>query len=373
MRRLYFSWLAAILLISGCSHRFLQRRTNEQLSTLTEMNYKQVLNNLAMFECNPDMMAYFAVIGSGSTQGSDAFSGGTSIMWSDTALLNETLNLRGDRQLTGTWSPSPVQSAGRLQRLSCAFKLVVTGTVPVIDSEGNLIDTGDGSKECIEALISVGILPKIPQKPTPPEKPETKLQRKTGESDDAFQERQKKQTDIINKYKEELKNYETKELPVFSQQLEDYKIELTKSMTRRLPRGWYHVGTKHDVPHHAKYVGRYQKTYVWVDGDGIAGLTQLTLTALALAAVDPPSISIRVSDIISGTIFEGTASGDITDYLESEDKTDDFKSKSYSTRSVGGQKSKTITVPRSSPFNRSGNMPFAPTTPQGPVFVPRSS
>jgi hypothetical protein len=49
-----------------------------------------------------------------------------------------------------------------------------------------------------------------------------------------------------------------------------------------IPRGWFLVGKKHDVPKNACFVGHYCDTYVWVMPDGVANLSRFTLTALEL-------------------------------------------------------------------------------------------
>jgi hypothetical protein len=51
-----------------------------------------------------------------------------------------------------------------------------------------------------------------------------------------------------------------------------------------VPRNWYHVGSKRDVPKEACYVGCYAGTYVWVKPEGLQGLSRFTLTVLDLAS-----------------------------------------------------------------------------------------
>jgi hypothetical protein len=54
-----------------------------------------------------------------------------------------------------------------------------------------------------------------------------------------------------------------------------------------IPRGWYSVGGKKDVPKTARYVGCYDDTYVWVTSEGLEGLSRFTLTMLDLATTKP--------------------------------------------------------------------------------------
>lgn len=67
------------------------------------------------------------------------------------------------------------------------------------------------------------------------------------------------------------------------QRLKGFFSASTETSDCMIPRGWYHVGCKCDVPPHACYVANYCNTYVWVDGHGIDGLTRFTITVLDLA------------------------------------------------------------------------------------------
>ena len=58
------------------------------------------------------------------------------------------------------------------------------------------------------------------------------------------------------------------------------KIEMIREDLAEIRPGWFHVGSKHDVPKDACYVGRSGDRYAWVSPDGIDGLTEFTLTVL---------------------------------------------------------------------------------------------
>jgi Ketopantoate hydroxymethyltransferase len=49
------------------------------------------------------------------------------------------------------------------------------------------------------------------------------------------------------------------------------------------PRGWFNVGTKHQIDAKACYVGRHGDTCVWVTSEGMNGLAVFTMGALDLA------------------------------------------------------------------------------------------
>ncbi len=68
MRKIVSSALLLILVLtSGCTHRFLRHNVNRQVSTLNELMYVQVLDNIAMYSSQPDVFPHFAIIGDGTT------------------------------------------------------------------------------------------------------------------------------------------------------------------------------------------------------------------------------------------------------------------------------------------------------------------
>jgi hypothetical protein len=44
--------------------------------------------------------------------------------------------------------------------------------------------------------------------------------------------------------------------------------------------GWFHTGTRHDVPKHASHVGRYKDRYAWVCPQDALALSRFTLAVL---------------------------------------------------------------------------------------------
>lgn len=57
----------------------------------------------------------------------------------------------------------------------------------------------------------------------------------------------------------------------------------TESFECMLPRDWFSVGAKCDVPSNACYVANHCDTYVWVTPDGVDGLSRFTITVLDIA------------------------------------------------------------------------------------------
>jgi hypothetical protein len=131
--------LLAAPLLSGCAtHRSLREHTRNVSATLTELNYQQVLDNVALFVANPPAMPSLAVINAGTVTVADqkTLSASTTYVPTETfgqqagaglPILSLLLNPGGSRNVTENWSLVPVTDVDNLRRIRCAFQLVVLG------------------------------------------------------------------------------------------------------------------------------------------------------------------------------------------------------------------------------------------------------
>ena len=71
MKRLMFLTLLAVAPSSGCTHTQLSHSALHQADTTTDLQYNQVLSNLALFHCNPDALPHFSVVGTGGASVTD--------------------------------------------------------------------------------------------------------------------------------------------------------------------------------------------------------------------------------------------------------------------------------------------------------------
>jgi hypothetical protein len=105
---------------------------------LTELEYQQVLDNVARFHCNPDTIPSFAVPSAGTVSVLDTSGAGVSPTYSPTLtflqqgggalpILSLLFPFSVSRGLTDNWSLTPVTDADNLRRLRCAFRLLVMG------------------------------------------------------------------------------------------------------------------------------------------------------------------------------------------------------------------------------------------------------
>ena len=68
MMRAPIALFAVLVFSSGCTHTALERRTVNQASTMADLQFHQVLDNLAMFACNPDALAWHLKLAGGTIQ-----------------------------------------------------------------------------------------------------------------------------------------------------------------------------------------------------------------------------------------------------------------------------------------------------------------
>ncbi len=217
-------WLWVILLVgsfAGCrTHLGLRDNTVRTTSTLADLNYQQVLDNLARFHDNPAAMPSVAVVNAGTVTVADQQAVNANATYAPTLtfgqqigsglpILSLLLNPSGSRNVTENWSLAPVTDIDNLRRIRCAYQLLV--------ADGALDSACIPCRELIKRFY-------------------------LGEQED---------------------------------------------LNCVIPKGWYCVGCKKDVPECACYVGHYHNAYVWVNANGLDGLTTFTMTVIDLATGKP--------------------------------------------------------------------------------------
>jgi hypothetical protein len=106
--------------------------------TLADLNYQQVLNNVAQFTANPSAMPSFAVFNAGTVTVTDQKSANVNATGAPTLtsaqqggsglpILSILLNPSASRTLTENWSMAPVTDIDNLRRIRCAMQLLVLG------------------------------------------------------------------------------------------------------------------------------------------------------------------------------------------------------------------------------------------------------
>jgi hypothetical protein len=179
--------------------RFSARRT---MNSLPDLQYQQVVENLALIASNSGHLPYLAVVGQGSIQVTDNGNSSLGLTMAPKHVTTGLLNIGASRNVTGTWVLGTITNPDKIRSMHEVYLSAVRGSI-----EG-----------------------------------------KAG--------------------------YD-----------------------------WLKIGCKKDVPRHAVYVAHRGTTYVWIMPDGIAGLSDVTLTIMDIATSEDAGLA-RVE---SGKPLRGAA------------------------------------------------------------------
>ena len=109
-----------VLCSSGCMPARLRQRTINQGSTLPELQYQQVLGNLAMFADNPSALPWHVNLREGTTQLTDSLNAGSLVDLGPPAVTQP--QVFGSRTAVAQWGMSPVIDPIELQLLRIAYR-----------------------------------------------------------------------------------------------------------------------------------------------------------------------------------------------------------------------------------------------------------
>jgi hypothetical protein len=122
---------------AGCTNIQLKRSMISQASTLSDMQYQQVLNNLAMFAGNRSAIPWQITINDGSAQvadlGSAGFMGGYGRSMGNYVV--SAPSLVGSRTIVEQWGTTPVTDDTELHLLQIAYRRAF-GSLETLDDDG---------------------------------------------------------------------------------------------------------------------------------------------------------------------------------------------------------------------------------------------
>ena len=324
--------LLAVLALCGCVHLKLERNTVNQASTLSDIQYQQVLDNLARFSCDPNSLAWHVKLTGGLVQVSDQGNAGVLPSGVSNPLVAPNVGLV--RNVLGQWNVEAVIEADDLELLHLAYQKAVNPADPtreikkqVFEKVGELSATSqivlapNVADEMIESMMIGTSGPRL-EKLTATRVHLTRLYRRLDEliaSDSQLDPRatppgQARGTSPITALRQEIVRIvssvgkqpfiassamdKPQRGPLAIEQAEDKISALVELVTDRgdepnpflVP--WVNRGcTKHDVPKCACYVGHccgcQGECYVWVNAENAKTLRDFTLLILSLA---PPDI-----------------------------------------------------------------------------------
>ena len=119
--------LCVALASSGCTHLQLGRSTVRQASTITDLQYRQVLNGLAAIHANPDVLPGFAVVGTGGTSITDQAGINSELEWDVAHFSRKMLGLDASREVQEQWALAPVVNPDKLRAIRCVYQIAIFG------------------------------------------------------------------------------------------------------------------------------------------------------------------------------------------------------------------------------------------------------
>jgi len=251
---------------TGCTSRHLRQRTISQGSTLPDLQYQQVLNNLAQFAANPAALPWHINLKEGPSQVTDSGSGGALVDLGPPASTQP--QLFGSRTVVAQWGVEPVTDATELRLLRIAYRRA--HGYPDMPSPEFLDDLAHELKDQFASNADL---------------------RLESELFYAFHGKASRDARDLDA-RIRATNDDTVCGPV-GPQID--RSPLTRNVCRKVESiqrdlaqvqpGWLHVGHRRDVPKDACYVGRSGDCYVWVGPDGREQLTEFTLTVLKLSTL----------------------------------------------------------------------------------------
>jgi len=263
MMRLSILALAALASLAGCTVDRLRQQTVNQGATFPELQYQQVLNNLALFSANPSALPWHINIHEGTTQITDSASVGAAV---ELGPPSDTLpQLFGTRTAVVQWGGSPVIDTVELKLLRMAYR------------------RAHGSPEMPDADLLDELAHEL--------KKQVPLNADLRDETELFYDFQSKSSP----------DFATVDAGVITTNDESFlssdgpKSPLARDVSRQVAvvvrelgsigPGWFCVGRRWDVPRNACFVGRYCDTWVWVPSEGREALTDFALVAMKLAAL----------------------------------------------------------------------------------------
>jgi hypothetical protein len=145
-----FCLLCVFTATTGCTHLQLNHSASKQAGSITDLQYRQVLDNLALFQDTPDALPHFAVVGTGGTSVNDRGEVAAELEWNPFTIVREQLGLGVSREVAEQWTLAPVINPDKLRAIRCAFQLVASGTSSDREADSLLKSfLGDGYAEWI--------------------------------------------------------------------------------------------------------------------------------------------------------------------------------------------------------------------------------
>lgn len=292
MRLSAIATCALLIIGAGCTDVQLRQSTVRQSRTLTDIQYRMVLENLAELAANPGSMPWHASVSGGAAQVADTGqglfaaginlfngSGGTFTSYSPSGQLARTV--------VQQWSLAPVTDGDTLRLLRIAYRRALGS--PEMPDPDLLDDLAHDLKRVIGATEDL--------------RTETflfyqdrfsrggrKFEALTADTDSTVGDQPFYEPGAgSDEARLERKTPLAREVA--------HGVDDIVEGLRGIGPGWYSVGGRRDVPRDARYVAHHGDVYVWVCPAGVEGLTRFALSILEMTSALQPSDSRSQSGV----------------------------------------------------------------------------
>jgi len=222
----------------GCTNMALERATLAQASSVADLRYSEVLENLAMVADDPAVLPAYSSIFAGTAEISDTAAANSTTLTLVRASRGavtfgmETIDVPLSRNIKENWTLDPVVVPEKLRALRCACRWILTrSSDSASDGEVHLAKYKPPATCDHKDFVDPGFACD---------------HKEVGNPGFYF--------DVMDRLK-------------------------------LIPPDWLHVGRRQEVSHDACYHAHCHDTYVWVTPDGIDGLTKFALVVQAIARV----------------------------------------------------------------------------------------
>jgi hypothetical protein len=142
--------IGLFVLASGCMNQQLRLATARTTSTLPDIHYQQVMDNLALIAANPGFLPYLAVTGQGSIQVTNGGNAAFPASLAPGGFTSWLPSLGTSRNVTGTWNLGTITNPEKIREMQAVYQNALQGSVL-------------GSPSC--GWLHVGTKRDVPRKP----------------------------------------------------------------------------------------------------------------------------------------------------------------------------------------------------------------
>jgi hypothetical protein len=114
-------------MVSGCMNSQLRLTARLSTNALHELQYQQVMDNLAAIASHPHLLPYLAVAGQGSIQVTDTANSSFGMNMAHKTFTTGIVSLSGSRNVTANWNMGTVTSPEKIREMQSHYQRAVRG------------------------------------------------------------------------------------------------------------------------------------------------------------------------------------------------------------------------------------------------------